>query len=67
MILENNKMKKYYALIISVLSILAGSTGCFHAATDYGVPVVPDENLTFDEDFEETEADDVQNADSDLN
>lgn len=57
-------MKKYYALIISVLSILAGSTGCFHAATDYGAPMPEvDDNQSFYDD--EAEPDEIE-TDTDI-
>jgi len=36
-------MKKFYALMISIFTLLAGATGCNYVETDYGIPV-PNDN-----------------------
>jgi len=59
-------MKKYYALMIALLTFMGGATGCLiHPATDYGIPWPNDEESPFYDDFEETEADEIQ-ADPDI-
>lgn len=52
-------MKKYYALMITVLAFVTGTTGCNVGETDYGV-IVPtvDEDQQFYDD--ETEPDVIQ-------
>lgn len=32
-------MKKFYALMVSMFTLLAGATGCNYIETDYGIPV----------------------------
>jgi hypothetical protein len=53
-------MKKYYALMVTVLAFIIGSTGCMmHLSTDYG-PLFPNDwDDPFYDDFEETEPDEI--------
>jgi hypothetical protein len=56
-------MKRVYAFLVTVLTLISGATGC-HYEEEYGVmPVDYDPNPTQDEDVEDA---DVEELDSDM-
>lgn len=57
-------MKKYYALIASILAVLAGSTACGGDEPLYGVI---DSEFVDEDSYENISADEIRNSDEDLN
>lgn len=61
-------MKKVYAFLVAVLTLISGATGCDHA-DEYGVwPVDYDPNPVQDADVEDSDVEDsdVEETDSDI-
>lgn len=57
-------MKKYYALIASILAMLAGATSCGEDPPIYGTV---DSEYVDEDNYENISVDEVQNNDEDLN